>query len=559
MLLSLHVKNLALIKETEIIFDNGLQILSGETGAGKSILLGALGLALGEKPSKGFLRDGEEEALVEATFRVNPSEEAVLRDMDIDVYDHEIILSRKISSSRSTARINGESVPAVKMKEVGAYLIDIYGQHEHQSLLKKESHKKLLDQYAQKDIAELLESVEKAYRQYQKLLISYQADDTDEAARMREADFLRHEIAEIEEARLQDGEDEALEEQYRKLLNSNKIMSGISEAIRYTDAERTESISRALRAIKDVEQYDASLFDYAGMLEQAEELLQDVHRGLDEYDRNSEFDERAFYETERRLNEINRLKEKYADGKDTVLAVLEALADKRKRLETLEDYETYLASLKEKCDKAKHELYEKAELLSEKRKAIAQVLQNEITKALLDLNFMGVSFAIQIERLLEAKADGLDDVTFMISVNPGEPIHPLHQVASGGELSRIMLAIKTVWAKEEGIDTLIFDEIDAGISGRTAAAVSEKLSDVAKHHQVICITHLPQIASMADRHFCIEKSVLDERTISDIRLLDETGRTEELARMLGGADIREAALNNAKELIEEAKNYKINS
>ena len=548
MLLALEVKNLALIEKEEIEFLDGLNILTGETGAGKSIILGALSLALGAKVEKSLLRDESQEAYVEAVFSVrDEGTQKRLQDMDIDVSDSEVILSRRISASRSVAKINGESVPAKKLKEAGALLIDIYGQQEHVSLLKKGVHLALLDEYAitrNSEMAEKLKQVAEAYRAYRRVEKEYAQSVSDDGEREKELVFLRHEVEEIESAKLSEGEDQALEEDYERLSHSQKILEacGVSQqAIGENGA--SDALGRALRELSAVAEYDPALSDIEASLADAEALLSDVQRELASYIDSAEYD------VEERLNTINRLKDKYGA---TLEEVLEALAEKSAQIEKLEDYEHYLEELSERRKEAAAQYERAAAEVSRLRKEAAEALSVEVAAELSDLNFLDVAFSMSFEQV-SPQANGFDDAQFVISLNPGAPLRPLKEIASGGELSRIMLAIKTVLARGDAIDTLIFDEIDTGISGRTAQAVAEKLRRVGAAHQVICITHLPQIAAQANRHFRIEKHIEGEATVSSIFALDEEGAVEELARMLGGARITEAVRENAREMRREAK------
>ena len=556
MLVYLHVKNLALIEEEEIAFKKGLNILSGETGAGKSIILGALSLALGGKIPKDFLRNSESEGLVEAAFTITDDKlRRKLSQMDIDTYDDEIILSRKVSESRSVAKINGETVPAQKMQEIGEFLIDIYGQHEHQSLLKKSVHLDMLDEYGKEEIYDLKLKVKELYERYSTLLKDYNNGSIDDAKRMREISFLQHEIEEIESAALKPDEDESVEAEYELLKNNQKIMEALSEGYRYTGDINSASdlISRALSRVQSVAEYDSKIEELASTLNDVDSILSDFNRDLSTYMSDAEFDEGHFYKLERRLNLINELKMKYGR---TIEDINSSLAEKKERLEKLLSYDDYLNNLESELNEAKDALNETSIMLSDTRKKFALPLSKEVKDSLIALNFLNVNFEMEFNTLDDFSSNGIDDAEFIISTNPGEPMRKLKDIASGGEMSRIMLAFKTVLARKDDIDTLIFDEIDAGISGRTAQAVSEKLSEVAREHQVICITHLPQIAAMADTHFRIEKSVQGSSTISTIEPLTEEESIEELARMLGGAEITEAVINNAREMKSLANNKK---
>ena len=556
MLENLHVKNLALIEEEDITFLDGLHILSGETGAGKSIILGALGLALGGKVSKDMLRDLGKEALVEAVFRITrDSQRKQLAELDIEPYDDEVILSRKITESRSVAKINGEMVPAIKMKEVGDIFLDIHGQNDHQSLLHKKKHLEMLDEYAKNEVGPLKERMQTAYKTYAAKQQEWKEANQLDGDREREISFLEYEIKEITEANLEIGEDARFENQYRRLSNSKRIMEALSEAYQQTSGSdgASEQVGRAVQRLHQILSYDEALEPMFESLNDIDSLLSDFNRDLSQYMAEAEFDEEMFAQIDGRLNEINRLKDKYGATIEDILATKQ---EKEERLEKLMHHEAYLAKLTQALNDAKKEAEDAAFALSGMRKRYAKELSGKVEEALMDLNFLDVHFSMEFLQTDHIGADGYDDAQFMIRTNLGEPIRPLKDIASGGEMSRIMLAIKTVLAEHDDIDTLIFDEIDAGISGRTAQAVSEKLHLVAKEHQVICITHLPQIAAMADHHYLIQKDVVGNETISSIEALSYHDSIKELARMLGGTTITQTVLDNAKEMKDLAQGKK---
>lgn len=556
MLENLHVKNLALIEEEDITFLDGLHILSGETGAGKSIILGALGLALGGKVSKDMLRDPGKEALVEAVFRITrDSQRKQLAELDIEPYDDEVILSRKITESRSVAKINGEMVPAIKMKEVGDIFLDIHGQNDHQSLLHKKKHLEMLDEYAKNEVGPLKERMQTAYKTYAAKQQEWKEANQLDGDREREISFLEYEIKEITEANLEIGEDARFENQYRRLSNSKRIMEALSEAYQQTSGSdgASEQVGRAVQRLHQILSYDEALEPMFESLNDIDSLLSDFNRDLSQYMAEAEFDEEMFAQIDGRLNEINRIKDKYGATIEDILATKQ---EKEDRLEKLMHHEAYLAKLTQALNDAKKEAEDAAFALSGMRKRYAKELSGKVEEALMDLNFLDVHFSMEFLQTDHIGADGYDDAQFMIRTNPGEPIRPLKDIASGGEMSRIMLAIKTVLAEHDDIDTLIFDEIDAGISGRTAQAVSEKLHLVAKEHQVICITHLPQIAAMADHHYLIQKDVVGNETISSIEALSYHDSIKELARMLGGTTITQTVLDNAKEMKDLAQGKK---
>lgn len=561
MLQSLHVKNLALIDEAEVDFSSGLNILSGETGAGKSIIIGSINLALGGKVQKEMLReaadDGEAKpALVELIFTVSDEgQRARLAELGVEIEDDEVILSRRIVGGRGAAKVNAQSVPASRVREIAEILIDIHGQHEHQSLLSKKKHLEILDDYAGEALAPVKQELAEAYRGYRKLTEELKNADVGVEERTREISFLEYEIRELENAALYEGEDEELEADFRRFSNGRRIIEAVNGAYNSTggDESATELIGNALRELGSVSSYDKPLEQLEEELAEIDNLLNDFNRELADYVEGMEFDDETFYQVEKRLDEVNRLKAKYGA---TITIVLKSLAEKKKRLAQLEDYDQYLADLSERVRKQEKKLARISLAVSKLRKEAAGKLTEAVTEALKDLNFLDVRFQMQFERTEEYTANGFDDAEFLISTNPGEPLKPLGKVASGGELSRIMLAIKTVLADEDAVETLIFDEIDSGISGRTAQMVSEKMNILGRGHQIICITHLPQIAAMADAHYLIEKSVQNRSTVSTIRRLNEKESVDELARMLGGVEITETVKKSAKEMKALAKKKK---
>ncbi len=557
MLHNLYVKNLALIDEIEVQFGNGLNILTGETGAGKSIILGSINLALGGRYSSDILRNEEGEGYVEAIFFVENEEEIqALQERDIFLEDGIVTLSRKLIGKRSICKLNGETVSNTVLKDVASILIDIHGQHEHQSLLYKKNHLSILDEFSKEKIQDVKEKVATSYRIYKQYKEELENANIDEKERTKEISFLEFEIREIEEANLKEQEDDLLEEQYRRMVNSKKITENIEEAYGYTAGGHhtaSDLISRSIRCLQEAARYDERAEELYGQLSEVDSLLNDFNRELVDYSKSFEFSDEEFYEVESRLNEINRLKSKYGNRIEDILTYCE---EQKEKLEKLQDYDTYLTELQRRLVQTEGELKIYSEELSKIRKDEAKSLAILIKNGLLDLNFLDVQFEIVFSDIEQYSANGFDDIEFMISMNPGEPIKPLSDVASGGELSRIMLAIKTVMADKDQVETLIFDEIDVGISGRTAQKVSEKMAVIGKKHQVICITHLAQIAAMADKHFAIEKRVVDGKTKTTIYPLDEEQQIQELARILGGAEITDKVLESAAEMKELAKRTK---
>ena len=543
MLNHLHVKDLALIDQSEVEFGEGLNILTGETGAGKSILIGSINLALGAKASRDLIRHGREYGFVELIFsELSEKQENKLRELDIEPEDGQLIIRRKISEKRSEIKINDQTVTLAKLRAVTELLIDIHGQHEHQSLLKEGAHLHILDAFGSDETTALREHVADLYQRYtaaRKKLSSFQLD---EAARQRELDFLEFEIREIEAAELVQGEEEKLAERCRFFQNAQHVESAVSEAqalLAETDfSSAVAAITRALRYDPALQSISDSLYDLQSI---AEDTLRDVERYLDQ----NEYNEEAFRKAEERLDQIRNVMMKYGG---TVEKTEQALSEKKKRLQELSDYDNEKKRCEAAAEQARKLLLESCAVLTEKRKLEAEQLAARIRTEMTEMGFLDIRFEMSFSPLSAPTANGMDEAHFVVSLNPGEPLRPLSEVASGGELSRIMLSIKTVLADRDEIPTLIFDEIDTGISGRTAEKVSDKLKKIAASHQVILITHLPQIAAKADRHFEIRKSVSEGQTHTEIRELDFDHSVEELGRLLAGDHLTEAVLANAREL-----------
>ena len=557
MLYSLHVKNLALIKEQEIEFSKGLNILTGETGAGKSVVIGSVNLALGAKANPSLIRTGEEYALVELVFGVeNDLQRKMLSDLDIPVEeDGTLVIQRKIMQGRSTSKVSGETVTAKQLKDISNILINIHGQNDHQELLHKKKHIEILDNYCQDDLSGLFELLSDEYAKMKELEKKLSETDIDENTRLRETELLEYEVKEISDAEPVIGEDEQLETAYRKMVNGRKISEAANIALNLTgsgemEESASDAVGRAVRELTSVVSYDSELEGLLSQLSDVENLLTDFNHALSGYIDGLEFDDEEFRTTEDRLNVINHLKDKYGGS---IEQVLKSLEEKEERLKAISDLDAHRAGLKKNYDESFEKVKELCEKISDVRKNGAKSLQEKLKDALIDLNFLDVKFEIDIDSSEDKiTSKGYDEAQFMISTNPGEALRPLDQIASGGELSRIMLALKTVVADRDDISTLIFDEIDAGISGRTAWKVSQKLGELSANHQIICITHLPQIAAMADTHYMIEKGLDGGRTVTSIYALSEKLSEKELGRLLGGDELTEATLLNAREMKQMA-------
>lgn len=561
MLLNVHIKNIALIDDANVNFTDNLNILTGETGAGKSIIMGALKIGMGDKLPKDIVREADKEGFCQLLFLVD--DEQVLeqiRQIGIEPTDDgEILITRRIMNSRTINTINDMAVTAAKLREVSAFLIDMHTQHQQQTLLKKNEHMKLLDKFGRSSIEPLRQEAAKRHAEYETLVEQMNSLSMDEAERTRRAEFLKYQIAEIESANVKPGEDEDIEHQYNKMVNSRDIVAAASEVYSVTGYESQSSagneIGRVLGNLKGIKELDDEIDGLYGQLENIDALLNDFNVELSNYMQSMNFDDSEFREVESRLDVINDIKGKYGNTIDDVDRYLE---ESKAEYEKLSEYDEYIAELSGKINKAKKLMLDAADKLSVERKKQAKLMCREIKAALSDLSFMQVDFDMVFDRLSECTANGIDDCYFVISTNVGEKMRPLYDVASGGELSRIMLAVKSCMAAEDNIGTLVFDEIDVGISGRAAQAVAEKMALISRKHQVISITHLPQIAAMADSHYLIEKSADAGKTVTKIVRLSDAESVTEIARLLGGASITDAVMGNAlemKQMAEKTKKY----
>ncbi len=547
MLLELHVKNLALIERADLEFYDGLNVLSGETGAGKSILIDSINLVLGAKASRDIIRTGAEYAYIEAVFSIRDDMRDMLESLEIYPDDNNlIIISRKLMAGRSISKINDETVTSQRLRAVSAMLIDIHGQNEHQSLLSQAKQLEFLDLYLPDNAKDIKDSIGKLYNEYNDIEDKLSSTG-DEAMRAREKDILSFEIEEIDAARLKAGEEEELNSRYKKYKNSSKITEALSGAAALLD---NDNISKAIRLLSDISGLDDGLKSLYEQLIELDNLYSDIIRDIGEYNTRLDFDDEAFAALEERLDTIHKLQDKYTDNIDEILTLCEK---KKERLEILENFDEYYDRLQKRKKEIVKELELKCSDLTKLREKAAKKLEQRIEEELKELNFMQHSFKIDIKKKAAYSHTGLDDICFMISTNAGEPLKPLAMVASGGELSRIMLALKSVLADHDKIETLIFDEIDTGISGITAQKVSEKLSYIGEKHQVLCITHLAQIAAMAEHNYLISKSAEDGRTYTKVTKLSEEETISELARMIGGSKLTDAVYDTARQMRALAK------
>ena len=561
MLINLYVKNLALIDEIDIDFDKGLTVLTGETGAGKSIILGAINIALGAKVTGDIVRDESKEAVAQLGFYF--SDEKItdfLKQTDIQTDDDgNLIIRRSFFNGRSRFKVNGCDVTAAQVKEIAPYLLDLHAQRDNLRLLKENEQLLLVDSFAGEDAQALLSRMSEKLCEANEIKRRIEHLGGDAAARERELDLLRFEAEEIEAAGLREGEDEELDVKFAKGENAGRIKDSALSAINALSGESvcvSSLLSEAIKSVADITEIasDEVTNNIKDMLYDADSIISDCVRELDSYAGGVDADEEEFAFVTERLNIYNKLKDKYKSDTKGVLALLE---EKQSRISELENAEGLLKDYKERLSVLESEMGDVCKKLTQLRRKAAEVISDMLVNAARDLNFNDIRFCIDITETGDFTASGNNKVVFLISTNPGEVMKPLKDVASGGELSRIMLAFKTITADSDGTETLIFDEIDTGISGRTAQMVAEKMASVSRNRQIICITHLPQIAAMGDHHFLISKSVEDNRSVTGIALLDEDKRVLELSRLLGGGKITETVEKNAEEMLAMAKAFKL--
>ncbi|MEW2977073.1 DNA repair protein RecN [Weissella confusa] len=556
MLQELSIQNFAIIPKLNISFQPGMTVLTGETGAGKSIIIDAVGLLTGGRGSQDFIREGADKAVLQGLIDVEPGQPItqLLDELGIPLEDNQLLIHRELhKSGRNVIRVNGSLVNATTLKEIGQHLVDIHGQNEHQELMQVERHLSLLDEYGKKTIGPVLEKYRAAYDTYRSLESAFHKRQADEQAWAQRLDMLSFQSKELADASLVEGEEEMLEAEYQELTNFQDVLAALSKAHEALDGDwdnnGLETISTAMSAMEDIEELSpkyATLTEavrgaYYELQEAASEILS-VRDGL-------EFDEERLREVDDRLNLIRSLERKYGA---TITDVLAHQAKVDAELAEMGGGEQSAAELAEQVEVAEQKARTLAEKLHELRLKAAKPLATKIHEQLSDLYMEKAVFSAHITEMKELNATGLDAVEFYIQTNPGEGAKPLVKIASGGELSRMMLAMKTIFSREQGITSIIFDEVDTGVSGRVAQAIAEKIAVIGRYSQVLTITHLPQVAAVADNHYFIEKQVVGDRTETSIHTLSEDERVNEVARMLSGDELTDAAKENARDLIQRA-------
>lgn len=572
MLQELSIKDFAIIEEVHVTFDHGLTVLTGETGAGKSIVIDAIGLLAGGRGSVEYVRHGSKKAEIEGLFIIENQKHQVYEIASyygIEITDEMIVLSRTISSSgKSICRINGKLVTLAILREVGQTLIDIHSQHETQSLMNIETHIELLDTYAHNLIFKQKSEYQSLYNTYINLKKQLTSWSINEAELSHRLDLLKFQKKELEMAELQPDEDIVLEEKRHSLVNYEKIFTSVQTAYNalYGEQRGLEWLSIAQQTLEQDKNLDDFLEKSSEQMTNAYYMIEELSFDLRTFIDNLQFDEQTLNEIEARLDEINRLKKKYGT---TVNDMLDYLAKIDEEIEQLQDRDTHLDHLEKQVHNAYQDALLEAKELHDLRKKASEALTKDIYQELKGLylekaqfkiafapDFSSNSFLPDAEAKIELYENGFDSIRFLISTNPGEPLKDLTRVASGGELSRIMLALKKIFASHQGVTSVIFDEVDTGVSGRVAQAIAEKIYEISNNSQVLCISHLPQVAAMSDSHKRIIKKLTEERTTTVVNELTKQEKVEELSRMMTGAEVTDSAIQHAKELYESAENYK---
>ena len=557
MILELYMKNCALVEELRLSIDKHLNILTGETGSGKSIIIDALGLCLGEKYDRSFLRKGTEKGIVEAVFTSDSTHlKEVLEKNDIELdEDNLLVITRVIyNDGKSVARVNGRTIKLSVLKEISSTLIDVHGQHQNQALFNKETHLQFLDLFGENKLYLFKDDYRKVYQDYIKVknALNTLTENKDDMQIQREIDLLKFQINEIDSANLDENEYEELLKQRDIFRNSEKIYNNLNltyQKLYDGSVNAVDLIGNASNELSSISEYDKVLSEYSENVERIMYELQDIAREIRNYKDSIDFEPYELEQIEVRIDEINNLKRKYGNSIEEIFDFYNNI---KARLDEILNRDEKVEQLKKEILRIESVLKEKSDNLSNERKKVAKNLEEVLLVELKSLNMKNVAFKVNFEKS-NYTIDGKDDIEFMISFNLGEDIKPIYKVASGGEMSRFMLAFKTILADIDQIDTLVFDEIDTGISGIAAQIVGEKLSQIAKKKQIICITHLPQIAANADTHYCIEKNTSNDRTFTSITKLDYKQKRDEIARLIAGSNITEKTIEHANEIIELAK------
>lgn len=552
MLRELKIENLAIIDELDIEFDKGFIVLTGETGAGKSIILSGINLLIGEKASVDMIRDGEENLVAQGVFDVDEEQKKALEAMGIDIDGDEIIIRRSYSrSGKARAFVNNVRISLTDLKEIASTLVDIVGQHSHQMLLNKNNHIKLLDSFLNKDEKDLKENLVNLLSQYREIDTKIENIERERKETLEKKEFYEYQLEEIEKLKLKDGEDELLEAEYKRVFNAEKIREKVYESLEYLKDDEDSALSLITNSIRNIEylgKYDERYIELAKRMENAYYELEDCANEIENISKGIDVTESDLDKIAGRMNILKRIKEKYKRTLPELIAYREYLKEKLSDIDS-GDFKT--KELKKELNKIKTEYDKIAEKLTNSRKEIAVKIENELLNELKFLNMEDAKLKVQINKLERMTSEGYDDVEFFISTNVGQDLKPLNKIASGGEVSRVMLALKVIFSKVDNIPILIFDEIDTGIGGETVRKIALKLKEIGENTQIISITHSPVIASKASQQFYIEKYVENSKTISRVKKLSAEERIKEIGRMLVGEKINNEVLEIANKMLNE--------
>ena len=557
MLQTLSIKQFAIIDELDINFSDGLTVMSGETGSGKSIIIDAIGQLIGMRASSDYVRHGEKKAIIEGIFDIDESKDAIniLESLAIDVDEDFLLVKREIfSSGKSICRINNQTVTLQDLRKVMQELLDIHGQHETQSLLKQKYHLQLLDDYADNQYSDLLNQYQLSYNQYKNKRKELEELESADQALLQRLDLMKFQLEELTEASLKEGEVDQLESDIKRIQNSEKLNLALNNAHQVLTDEsaipdRLYELSNYLQTINDIvpEKFVRLKED----IDQFYYLLEDAKHEIYDEMANTEFDEQVLNEYESRMNLLNNLKRKYGKDITELIAYQSKLANE---IDKIENYEQSTSQLREEIKTLYNEVIDIGKKLSQERRRVARELRDHIVSEIQNLQMKDANLEISFKPLDEPTIEGIEFVEFLISPNRGEPLKSLNKIASGGELSRIMLALKSIFVKSRGQTAILFDEVDSGVSGQAAQKMAEKMRDIAQYIQVICISHLPQVASMSDHHLLISKASNADRTTTQVKELKDENKIDEIARMISGASVTELTRENAKEMIKQNHN-----
>ncbi|ENY5695416.1 DNA repair protein RecN [Staphylococcus pseudintermedius] len=559
MLQSLSIKQFAIIDTLDIQFSDGLTVLSGETGAGKSIIIDAIGQLIGMRASSEFVRHGEKKAIIEGIFDIDDAKDAIrqLETLGIDINEDFLIVKREIfSSGKSICRINNQTVTLQDLRQVMQSLLDIHGQHETQSLLKQKYHVELLDRYADGEYIEELQQYAQSYEQHQEKIKELEALESADQALLQRLDLMKFQYDELKEAQLKEGEIEQLEIDIKRIQNSENLSLALNAAyVTLTDEHSiTDRLYTLSSELQNVNQILPETFEkLKEEVDQFYYTLEDAKHQIYEEINQTEFDEQYLNELESRMNLLNNLKRKYGKDISDLMIYQEKIADE---INKIENYEESTSKLREEIQQLSQQVQEDGEKLTKARRIVARQLRDRIVNEIQYLQMKDANLEISFKPYETPQKDGLERIEFLISPNKGEPLKSLNKIASGGELSRIMLALKSIFVRAHGQTAILFDEVDSGVSGQAAQKMAEKMKDIASVIQVICISHLPQVASMSDHHLYISKHEKDDRTTTTVRELTGDARIDEIARMISGATVTELTRQNAKEMIEQNQKHK---